>query len=303
VAWHLRVVLVVAAIINTWNDGKIRANMASISSGESAAAIIRCKDADALGVQAADLIVGDARRAIHDRGHFIFVLAGGSTPERTYSVLADASHAAGIDWSRTFVFIGDERFVPFDDARSNYGMARRVLLARVPIPSEHLFPIPTTEDSPAEAAEAYANQLARFFSSEVHAAPPRFDLILLGLGEDGHTASLFPGFPSLDIRDRWVTWSPPGALPPPVDRVTLTYPVLNAARHVLFLVAGQKKAIAVRDVLEGGASPQERPAAGVRPVDGQLTWLVDEGAAELLSSHAPPPIGHFNHSTFVTDSR
>ena len=251
-----------------------------------ASALICCKDPDTLAIQAADLIVRSAQLAIRDRGRFTLVLTGGSTPEQTYTMLGDRSRAATIDWSKTFVFVGDERFVPFDDARSNFGMARRALLVRVPIPSGQIFPVPTTEKTPAEAAKAYGNELARFFSRETGMAAPRFDLILLGLGEDGHTASLFPGFPTLGISDRWVTWSPPGTLPPHVDRVTMTYPVLDAARHVLFLVAGEKKAVAVRDVVEGGASPQERPAAGVQPTNGQLTWLLDEGAARLLpASH------------------
>jgi 6-phosphogluconolactonase len=244
----------------------------------------RCANPDILAVQAADLIVQDAEFAIRDRGIFTLVLAGGSTPEQAYRVLGDTTRAAAIDWSKTFVFFGDERFVPFDDARSNFGMASRTLLGRATIPSQHVFPVPTTAKNPAEAAEAYAGRLARFFSQDVHAALLRFDLILLGLGEDGHTASLFPGAAALDIWDRWVTWSPPGAAPPSVDRITMTYPVFNAARHVLFLASGEKKAIAVRDVLERGASPRERPAAGVRPADGRLTWLVDHNASRLLSA-------------------
>lgn len=244
--------------------------------------LVRTEDPDALAVRAARHIVGQSQLAIRDRGSFTLVLTGGSTPKRTYQVLADQSRRKAIDWSKTFVFVGDERFVPFDDPRSNFAVAQSALLGRVPLPSSHLFPIPTDENAPAAAAEAYANQLAQFFSREVHTAPPRFDLVLLGLGEDGHVASLFPGSPTLEISDRWMAWSPPGMLPPPVDRVTMTYPVLNAARHVLFLVAGEEKAAAVRDVLEGGASPRERPAVGVRPADGQVVWLLDKDASRLL---------------------
>jgi 6-phosphogluconolactonase len=251
--------------------------------------LFRCQDQEALAVRAADLIARIARRAIRERGRFTLVLAGGSTPERAYAVLGSRSQATAIDWSKTFVFVGDERFVPADDVRSNFGMAHRTLLARVPIPVGQAFPIPTTERTPAAAAETYANQLARFFRRKVHGTSPRFDLILLGLGEDGHTASLFPGASTLDINDRWVTWSPPGTSPPLVDRITMTYPVLNAARHVLFLVAEEKKAAAVRDVLELGAPPQRCPAAGVRPADGLCTWLVDEDAARLLLSPRLPP--------------
>jgi 6-phosphogluconolactonase len=126
--------------------------------------------------------------------------------------------------------------------------------------------------------------LARFFSPDVKKdALPRFDLILLGLGEDGHTASLFPGAAALQVEDAWVTWSPPGVLPPAVDRITLGFPVLNAARQVAFLVAGARKAAALHDVLEGGADRDRRPAAGVQPRDGTLTWFVDQDAAKLLT--------------------
>jgi 6-phosphogluconolactonase len=117
------------------------------------------------------------------------------------------------------------------------------------------------------------------FGTEGSPDPPRFDLILLGLGEDGHTASLFPGAASLWVTDRWVVASPPGILPPPMDRITLTFPLLNAAREILFLASGQHKAEALHDVLEGQPSPEERPAMGVCPVDGILTWFVDEVAA------------------------
>ena len=142
--------------------------------------------------------------------------------------------------------------------------------------------MPTEAASPAVAAQAYAAELARFFAVDAAGPPPTLDLVLLGLGDDGHTASLFPGQPALDERRAWVTWSPPGVLPPPVDRVTLSYATLNAARQVLFLVSGRKKAAVLRDVLAGSADPHERPAAGVRPTHGTVTWLVDADAASLL---------------------
>ncbi len=122
--------------------------------------------------------------------------------------------------------------------------------------------------------------LAKFFGT--NDAFPVFDLILLGLGDDGHTASLFPHAKALDVLDVSVTASPPGVLPPPVDRITLTYPALNAARHVMFLVAGANKAQPLAEVLSGSADPQDRPAAGVRPTNGQLTWLIDRAAGALL---------------------
>jgi 6-phosphogluconolactonase len=161
-------------------------------------------------------------------------------------------------------------------------MVQRILLAHVPLPRAQAHAVPTTLASAAESAAAYSDELARHFSASDRGLP-RFDLILLGLGEDGHTASLFPHAPALRITNEWVTWSPPGNLPPPVDRITLTYPVLNAARNVAFLVSGAKKAAALRDVLEGKLLPEQRPAAGVKPHGGTLTWFVDADAAQLLT--------------------
>jgi 6-phosphogluconolactonase len=161
-------------------------------------------------------------------------------------------------------------------------MARRSLLTRVPLPAEHVFPMPTQAKSPADCAAAYAAALAQFFSAPECSTPPRFDLVLLGMGEDGHVASLFPEAAALDVADAWVTWSRPGKLPPPVDRITLTYPVLNAASRVAFLVAGANKAAALQDVLGRHATREHRPAAGVQAAGGTLTWFVDHDAARLL---------------------
>lgn len=235
-------------------------------------------DAAALAERAAELVIETAREAAIERGGFTWALAGGSTPEKTYSLLAEPERAAQIDWNRTFVFFGDERFVPLDHPDSNYGMAQRAMLGKVPLLEGNVHPVPTHLPSPEAAADAYADTLGEsFVSDEI----PRFDLILLGLGDDGHTASLFPGQPALNVVDRWVTSSPPGVLPPPVERITLTFPVLNAARRVAFLVAGEKKAAVVRDILGGSTTPATHPAAGVRPAHGELIWLLDAAAAKL----------------------
>ncbi|MEN6451293.1 MAG: 6-phosphogluconolactonase [Thermoguttaceae bacterium] len=247
-----------------------------------------CDDQDTLAAQAADFVIDRAREAVKQRGQFTWVLTGGQTPEGMYQLLAESSRRDAMPWSRTYVFMSDERFVPYSDPRSNFGMARRALLAKVPILAAHLFPMPTDGPTPAAAAR-YADRLADFFSEDTaRRRPPCFDLILLGLGEDGHTASLFPGAAALRVEDAWATWSPSGTLPPSVDRITLTFPVLNAARQVAFLVAGEKKAAAVRDVLEGRTDVADRPAAGVRPHDGVLTWFLDEDAARLLSRQFSP---------------
>ncbi len=243
-----------------------------------------CSDSETLAAQSRDLIIRAARQSIEARGRFTLVLSGGSTPEKTYSLLAKPESAAAVDWSRVFLFFGDERMVPADDPRSNYGMVRRSLLARVPVPASQVFPIATDCASAAEAAALYSADLARFFERIPNSSPPPcFDLVLLGLGDDGHTASLFPGKPAIRVEDAWVTSSPPGVLPPPVDRVTLTFPVINAARQIAFLVAGEKKAGVLKEVLEGQPPRDECPAAWVRPAAGDLVWLVDEAAAASLT--------------------
>lgn len=246
--------------------------------------LIVCSDADALAVRAAELIVRLAQQAIAQRGRFTLVLAGGSTPEKTYQCLANSETAAKIDWSKTFLFFGDERFVPADDFASNFGMVQRALLCRGHAPMENVFPVPTACEMAEIAAYEYGEQIAQFFGQTVRTAPPpSFDLVLLGLGDDGHTASLFPDMPALEVRDAWVTSSPPGRLPPPVERVTLTFPILNQARHVLFLVAGEKKASVLHEILESEPPVKKYPAAGIQPAGGTLTWLVDEAAANLLT--------------------
>jgi 6-phosphogluconolactonase len=250
------------------------------------AAIITCKDADALAVRATDLIVQSAREAVGRRRRFTLVLTGGSTPEKTYRLLAQPEHSTAIDWSRTCLFFSDERFVPPDDNRSNFSMIKRILLSHPAVQSARVYPMNTQGKSAGECAAEYARELARFFSPGVGTAPPRFDLILLGLGEDGHVASLFPGAMALLVEHEWVTWSPPGTLPPAVNRITLTYPVLNAARQVAFLVSGAKKAPALRDILEKKPARDVRPAAGIQPTEGAVTWLVDEDAAALLTRNS-----------------
>lgn len=238
---------------------------------------------DALAAAAVDRIVAAAEAAARDRGRFVIALSGGSTPERAYSLLARPENARRVDWGSTFVFFGDERVVPLDDPRSNYAMARRSLLAHIPLSPDQVFPPPVQLGEAGAVAAGYARALTEAFG--ISEGLPRFDLILLGLGDDGHTASLFPGQPALEEREAWVVASPPGVLPPPVHRVTFTFPVINAAREVIFLVSGPAKAAVLREVLEGAPSVSERPAAGVRPA-GELAWLVDEAAAERL---APRP--------------
>jgi 6-phosphogluconolactonase len=241
------------------------------------------RDAEDLAARAAGRFLEVAGEAIRRDGRFTAALAGGSTPEKLYTLVAQPENAGRVEWRQSALFLGDERFVPLDDPRSNYALIRRTLLAEATVPADQVFPVPVHLATADEAAAAYGETLAAVFGVADRRLPPRFDLILLGLGDDGHTASLFPHAPSLAVSDRWVVSSPPGTLPPPVDRITLTYPVLNAARRVIFLVSGEKKAAVLQELLEGQPRPETRPAAGVRPVDGTVEWLVDEAAASGLT--------------------
>ncbi len=208
------------------------------------------------------------------RGRLSVALAGGSTPRRAYELLAAEPLKNEIAWGRVHVFFGDERCVPRADPRSNERMAREALLDRVPIPEEQIHPIHCGPDSGAEAGR-YEALLLRWFGGS-----PRFDLALLGLGEDGHTASLKPGTAALGERERLVVAVPDRG--EGFDRVTLTAPALNSAREVIFAVSGRSKAPALREVLEGERRPNQFPAQLIHPAGGEPLWLVDEAAAALL---------------------
>jgi 6-phosphogluconolactonase len=227
-------------------------------------------DAERLAHRAAGRFVSLASAAIARRGRFCVALAGGSTPEPVYALLAERPPTREIDWTRVEVFWGDERSVSPDHPDSNYRMARRALLDRVPIPEKNVHRI-RGELPPEEAAAAYRLQLQDHLGVD-----GRFDLILLGMGPDGHTASLFPGTDASQEHSvvavhvqKLDTW-----------RVTLTLPVINAARHVIFLVSGEEKAPALARVYAG----DPLPAAMVEPADGKLIWLVDRDAAARLPS-------------------
>lgn len=249
-----------------------------------------CRDPADLAQRAAEFIATTARKAITQRGRFTLVLSGGSTPEKTYGLLGRGDSATDLDWQSTFLFFGDERFVPPADPVSNFGMARRSLIERVAIPLANVVPMPTDGPDAADGARRYSETIGQFFNVPANSLPaPAFDLVLLGLGDDGHTASLFPGKQSLSVTDHWVTSSSPGCLPPPVDRITLTFPILNRARQVLFLVAGEKKAEIVREILEDEPAPEKYPAAGIRPAEGNVTWLLDAAATNLLKPRRVQP--------------
>jgi len=228
-----------------------------------------------LAEAAAQDFVARAEGAINGRGRFAVVLAGGSTPESTYKALS-RDYADRLDWSKVHIFFGDERTVHPDHEDSNYRMVRETLLSHIRVGSVHRM---RCELPPAEAAADYEEQLRGFFGTD---GVPAFDLILLGLGEDGHTASLFPETSALDVTDRLVVVNP--VLKLGTSRLTLTIPVINAAEAVTFLVAGEDKARALKEVVEGDADPRAYPAKFIRPDNGDLIWMVDRAAARLPGS-------------------
>jgi 6-phosphogluconolactonase len=233
------------------------------------------EDLDSLSAAAAELIGEASRGAITERGRFVVALAGGSTPRRLYALLAEPAWRDQLDWARWHVFLGDERMAPLDDQQSNFRMAHDALLAHVPIPAAQIHRPRTDLGDAAATARDYEARIRAFFGDEPET--PRFDLVLLGMGSDGHTASLFPGKPALAETEQLVVASPPGVLPPAIDRITFTFPLLNAARAVCFLVAGADKAPAL-EAMRSAADPARPPAARVRPTDGHLHWLLDAAA-------------------------
>jgi 6-phosphogluconolactonase len=200
-------------------------------------------------------------------------LSGGKTPRRLYERLAEPPCRDAFPWDRTHWFWGDERFVPSNDARSNYRMVRDALLSRAPVPAGNIHPIPTDTASPEAAADAYQQCLRTFYAAtQLNPARPLFDVTLLGLGSDGHTASLFPVSAVLAERRRWVAAVTAGV---PEARVTLTYPALESSRHTAFVVAGAEKRLMFERLRSGDAA---LPAARLRPV-GRLRWFADRAAA------------------------
>ena len=235
----------------------------------------RFADKEALSRAAAELFAAQAQAAVADHGRFVVLLAGGDTPRRTYEQLAREPLHSRIPWGQVHFFWGDERCLPAGDPERNESMARAALLDSVPLHPEQVHPI-RCDQSPERAAAAYAAELQAFFGTK----PPCFDLVLLGMGADGHTASLLPGSASLAEQQRWtaVTRRPEESF----SRVTLTAPLLNRAALVVFLVTGHNKAGVLRSVLEASSPQPVAPAQLIRPLNGELHWFVDREAASLL---------------------
>lgn len=230
-------------------------------------------DAAEVALSLANRFIELAQRAINERGRFTVALAGGSTPLRAYELLASEEYKHHLDWSKVHIFFGDERCVPPDDAESNYRMANEAMLSRVGLPPENIHRMNGMGDAVANA-RLYEDELQTYFND---AAWPSFDLVLLGMGDDGHTASLFPGTKALTEQEAWVTanWVEKlGAY-----RITLTAPAINHAAHIIFLVTGETKAERLREVLNGEYDPQRLPAQLIKPLDGSLEWFVDKAAS------------------------
>jgi len=220
-----------------------------------------------------------SNHAIHKRGIFSAALAGGGTPSPLYSRLAIPENQGRMDWSRIHLFWGDERHVPPDHADSNYRMVREQLLTKISIPEENVHRVPA-EMEVRMAAFSYEESLRNFFGSEW----PRFDLVILGMGEDGHTASLFPHSAGLNEKFRWfiANYAPDQS----AWRLTLTKPAINAARQIHVLVSGAEKAHTVAEVLTGPVQPEDRPIQMIKPDKGEMVWMMDSEAAGEL----PPDV-------------
>jgi 6-phosphogluconolactonase len=227
---------------------------------------------------AADRFIEIGREAIDARGRFGVALAGGSTPKRAYELLASQEYQARLDWSKVHIFFGDERCVAPDNAESNYRMVNEAMLSRLAIPPENIHRIEGTGDAVANA-RLYEDELRTYFND----APwPAFDLVLLGMGDDGHTASLFPNSPALREQQSWVAanWVEKFK----AYRITLTAPAINRAAHVIFLITGSNKAGRLAEVLNGERAPERLPSQLINPVSGTLEWLADKSASAHLSS-------------------
>jgi 6-phosphogluconolactonase len=217
-----------------------------------------------------------AQESIAAHGRFSVALAGGSTPKRIYELLAGEELSDQLDWSKVHIFFGDERCVPPDDAESNYRMANEALLSRVSLPEQNVHRMRGEGDAVANA-RLYEDELRGFFDGEDW---PQFDLIMLGMGDDGHTASLFPETRALDVQAAWVTANWVEKFD--TFRVTLTVPAINHARHVMFIITGASKAERLQEVLYGAHEPQRLPSQLIQPHEGALAWFLDEAAAKQL---------------------
>lgn len=234
-------------------------------------------DARELINEVAQRLVEYANHCVAERGQFTFALAGGSTPKALYELLTSEPWRSQMPWRNVIILFGDERAVPHDDPRSNYQMAVQALLYKVGILPENIWRLRGEAENLDEAAQEYETRL--------HELDDVIDLTLLGMGPDGHTASLFPLSPVLTEMQRLCVSTPEAPLEPEVRRLTLTYSAINASRQVWVLVTGAEKAERLQQVLEGEYDPNQLPIQGVHPWDGELVWMLDSAAADQLNKH------------------
>lgn len=258
--------------------------------------VVLSQDENGFLKKAAQIFMESSADAIEKRGLFTVALAGGSTPKKIYALLSDSYYRNRVNWTKTHVFWGDERMVPPNHPDSNYKMTNDNLLSRVAIPSVNVHRIAGEMSAAQEAARSYEQSMKVFFRAAAVDKPmaqfvtenslgdffPRFDLVLLGVGNDGHTASLFPGTSALTEKTRWVTGGRVEAVS--AERVTLTFPVLNNARQLVFLCSGEGKSTILKEIFQGDDDARRFPAQLVRPTAGEVTWLLDKGAASRLPS-------------------
>jgi 6-phosphogluconolactonase len=233
-------------------------------------------DLETLSLRAASIFVNGSWDSIATKKRFTAAISGGSTPKRLYTLLGSKPYRHEVDWQHVHLFWADERCVPKEDEASNFKMASDTLLSRVALPDKNIHRI-KGEEAPDKAARDYEEEIKRFFGES---ESPGFDLIILGMGEDGHTASLFPGSKSLEETVRLAI--PVYLEEPKKNRITLTLPVLNSADQILFLVAGASKAGVASEVLANGEKKKRLPAGMIRPVHGNVIWLIDREAAAKL---------------------
>jgi 6-phosphogluconolactonase len=235
-------------------------------------------DVSAVVRRAAEMISQRIHLGIKDRGRCTLALSGGRSVGEVFELLAADQT---IDWSKVFLFWGDDRFVEPTNPHSSYKLAEEKLLRKLPnFPKSNVFPVPVNAATPAEGAKLYSETIRTFFGLKT-GEWPRFDVAINGMGPDGHTASLFPHSPALDIRDEIAVMNHAG-LSPWVDRVTLTFPVFNHARCVLFMASGAAKSGTLKVILEGEQNIHEHPSQGIAPAEGEIIWLLDPGAAQQL---------------------
>jgi 6-phosphogluconolactonase len=247
--------------------------------------VIRLLTTDELFHAAAEEVCRIGQLSQQMTGRFSFVLSGGSTPRRLYELLAEHPYRSELDWTKVEFFWGDERAVPPNHANSNFRMARETMLDKLKVPPERIHRIAAEKADLDEAAREYEVEIERVLGriAGMTARPPHFNLFLLGMGEDGHTASLFPGTKALDETERWVVAHDVPAMSG--KRITMTPPLINAAHFIIFLVSGGKKADVLAEVIQGERAPQRYPAQLIHPLTGEVTWMIDREASTSLIQH------------------